>query len=152
MIIYFDIDNTIANLKHRLHFLDDKNYDKFYAAENIEEDGDMEFGRYLLESLCRGNWDDVYFVTGRPEGTRPATRRWLIRHGYPDRHLLMRPDNDWRPAAQVKVDLIKMADVGEKAIFVDDDPRNVRAIEEAFDNIHGIISGTGRLTALTKEV
>lgn len=152
MIIYCDIDNTIANLQHRLHFLDDKNYDKFYAAENIEEDGDMEFGRYLLESLSRGNWDDVYFVTGRPERTRPATRRWLIRHGYPDRHLLMRQDNDWRPAAQVKVDLIKMTDVGEKGIFVDDDPRNVRAIEEAFDHIHGLISGTGRLTELTKEV
>ena len=151
MIIYCDIDNTIANLKHRLHYLNNKDYDKFYAAENIEADGDMDYGRYILESLCRGHWEDVWFVTGRPERTRPATRRWLIRHGYPADHILMRRDHDWRKAYEVKVDLLKLTDCGEKAIFIDDDPRNVQAVEDAFKNIHGIISGSGRLDKI-KEV
>ena len=77
-----DIDGTLADLKHRLHFIeaDKKDWDGFFDAC----DGDEPIQNVIntvRDLAYAGN--EFMYVTGRPERVRMKTRQWLLKHGLP---------------------------------------------------------------------
>ena len=132
----FDIDGVVADVRHRLVHVRSKpkDWDAFFAA--APEDPPHEEGLALARRLAEDH--ELVFLTGRPERTREDTVAWLERHGLGGHRLIMRSERDRRPAAQVKVRLLRdLARRREVAVVVDDDPLVVAASDEAgFNTMH----------------
>jgi hypothetical protein len=125
-----DIDGVVADVRHRLHHITGrrKDWDGFFAAATADPPHDE--GLAVVTELTGGH--DVVFLTGRPERCRADTQGWLDAHGLGDHRLVMRPEGDRRPAAQVKVEQLRRLAAGRAvAIVVDDDQRVVAAMTQA---------------------
>lgn len=175
MIILCDIDGVLANCQHRLNYLRERDYDRFYGIE-MTNDATIDSGIKLLRALKAFDRNPkVFFITGRPERTRSITKLWVENcAGFTistKGHLIMRKDGDHRPSPAVKVEQIKSvldpdlpapAQVLKTAVnafaallggdeppediyFIDDDPENTKAVCKAFPAVTGITFGTGRL-------
>jgi hypothetical protein len=125
-----DIDGVVADVRHRLHHLDGrrKDWDAFFAA--AADDPPHLEGVNLVHKLAADH--DVLFLTGRPERLRRTTTAWLERHGLGGHRLAMRPPNDRRPAAQVKLRRLREEERRQPiAVVVDDDLKVVAAVQGA---------------------
>jgi hypothetical protein len=122
-----DIDGVVADVRHRLRFLDQrpKDWDGFFAA--AEHDLPLETGIRRVMELTEGH--DVVWLTGRPERLRKVTTAWLGSHGLPSGPMHMRGNRDRRPARTFKLGQIrKLAAEGIVAVIIDDDPAVVAAL------------------------
>ena len=125
-----DIDGVLADVRHRLHHVEQrpKDWGAFFAA--AVDDPPLEQGLEVareLAAVC-----DIVYLSGRPEFCRDDTLRWLARHGLPDGDLWLRPRNDRRPARLVKVELLdRLARTKPVTVLVDDDPMVCAAAREA---------------------
>ena len=116
----FDIDGTLANLDHRLHYIQKtpKDWDAFY------EDCDRDT---LIEPIARIAWNlahqPIAYVTGRSEQVREKTIWWLNQQTLwmPNglSKLYMRQIGDHRPDHIVKPELIAPFKDQITAIFED---------------------------------
>lgn len=100
MIYIFDIDGTIADATHRLHFIQDhvpRKWDEFFA-ETINDAPKYEILTVMQALEAVGH--TIWLWSARPERTRDATIDWLKRHDvFMNRlavDLRMRPDDDRR--------------------------------------------------------
>ncbi|GAA3255323.1 hypothetical protein GCM10010532_104660 [Dactylosporangium siamense] len=125
----FDIDGVVADVRHRLKYLDKrpKDWARFFAA--ADRDPVLPEG---VELALRNAAEHVLvWVTGRPEHLRPATDAWLRRAGLPAELLFMRPSTDRRPAKDFKAGLLsRLARESSIAIVVDDDPEVVTKLRK----------------------
>jgi hypothetical protein len=121
-IVVFDIDGVVADVRHRLHFVESrpKRWAKFFAAAG--EDLLLVEGAALLRSML--DTHDVRYLTGRPERLRSVTQRWLDGYGLPSSPVAMRPDHDRRPSRVFKRERLRqwMAEGPGIDLVVDDDP------------------------------
>lgn len=116
-----DVDGVVADVRHRLQFLRAMpgDWDAFFAA--APQDPPLSEGVELVCRLARDH--EVVWLTGRPERSRDATWRWLREQALPEGRLLMRPDDDRRPARVFKqAELRKLGAGRQVAVVVDDDP------------------------------
>ncbi|WP_030734641.1 nucleotidase [Streptomyces griseus] len=126
----FDLDGTLADTAHRQHFLEGPRRDwaGFFAA--APDDPPLAQGvRMVLASAeeCR-----IVYLTGRPERCRRDTVRWLDRQGLPQGELLMRHNDDRRPARRTKLDVLKRLGRSRLVrVLVDDDELVCDAAEVA---------------------
>jgi phosphoglycolate phosphatase-like HAD superfamily hydrolase len=123
-----DIDGTLSDTRHRLHHLRTprRDWEAFFAA--AAADGVHPEGVAVVAEL-RARGLEIVYLTGRPERLREMTRAWLLRHGFPDVRLLMRPDGDRRAATAVKIAALRdLARDREIALLVDDDPRVLASV------------------------
>ena len=105
----FDMDGTLANCDHRLHFIKGegkKNWKGFYAGMRYDEEIEP------IARLCRHLLmlsKDVRVVTGRPENTRYDTLEWLKAHRIHIRpyRVYMRKEGDYREDFKVKEEIVK---------------------------------------------
>jgi hypothetical protein len=75
---------------------------------------------------------EIVFVTGRPGRLRDETVAWLEAFGLDKHRLVMRPQGDRRPAAQVKRELVAALARGRDiGIVVDDDAFVLDALPDA---------------------
>lgn len=90
--IIFDLDGTLSNCTHRMHFVEKstKDFDSFYSA--MEEDTLVEPVRDMLMIYYSSNYR-VIILTGRPECYREITETWLKKYEIPFFKLYMRPNN-----------------------------------------------------------
>ncbi|NYI07686.1 phosphatase domain-containing protein [Allostreptomyces psammosilenae] len=126
----FDLDGTLADVRHRLHFLEQrpKDWDGFFAA--AVDDPPLAHGVEL--ALASAAECEVVYVTGRPERCRTDTLDWLTRHGLPVGQLVMRRGGDRRPARVTKPELLlRLARRRTVAVVVDDDELVCDAYERA---------------------
>lgn len=155
MVIFMDIDGVLADCSHRLRFLENKNYEAFYSPEGMMIDQPIRIGLDLLEMFL-GNWEvEVYLLTGRPYRTEEVTKKWLKQYlpEFDCPPILMRKDHDYRDSGVVKAEIIKrslndknsVCYGADEVLFIDDDPENVKAVEEACGKVQGIIFGSSRL-------
>ena len=119
--IICDIDGTIANLQHRLHFIKNPDgtkkkkpdWDAFHLAcvDDTPYDDVIE----VLRSLVVGhNNREVYFFSGRNSSVRKETWRWLAAHvkatvmpsGFSPKQLQMRSTGDRRPDTVIKLEMM----------------------------------------------
>lgn len=135
--IIFDIDGVLADCSHRLKYIkgEKKDYDKFYSAEEIWQDEIIPAGGWMFDFIYewvrqRKEHFQIVFLTGRNQSREIATKAWLMEvfsqlitekiYGMSSK-IFMRPKNDWRPAHEVKEDLIKKHIGFENILFAFDD-------------------------------
>ncbi|MDX6255035.1 MAG: hypothetical protein QOJ11_1369 [Frankiales bacterium] len=129
-IAVLDIDGVLADVRHRLHHLEQrpKSWPGFFAAAGSDQL--LAEGAAVAHRLAQAH--EVVYLTGRPEHCRHDTQRWLSSHGLPEGVLLMRRENDRRPARQAKLaHLRSLSRRGTVAILVDDDPEVIDAATAA---------------------
>ena len=126
----FDLDGTLAETGHRQHFLErqPRDWSGFFAASG--QDLPLDEGvRLALEAAVTC---EVVYLTGRPERCRRDTLKWLVRHGLPAGRLLMRGNDDRRPARTTKLEALRgLGRSREVHMLVDDDELVCDAAERA---------------------
>lgn len=102
--IVVDLDGTLCDCSHRVHWAQAKQWDEFHAG--IPEDKPHD-DVVALVSLASQNYE-VLVCTGRNESHRKATIEWLRNHGLEEvvTDVLMRPDNDRSPDHELKIRLV----------------------------------------------
>ncbi|GAA2259591.1 hypothetical protein GCM10010145_32930 [Streptomyces ruber] len=116
----FDLDNTLADTAHRQHHLErrPRNWDAFFAA--APHDPPLAEGVALAHEAAREC--EVLYLTGRPERCRRDTLDWLTAHGLPEGRVLMRRNDDRRPARRTKLEILqRLARTRAVRVLVDDD-------------------------------
>ena len=147
-VVIVDIDGTIANTDHRLHFMKGpkKNWPGFFGAMDKDEPNDwcLEIVRSLIGA---GRYNKIIFCSGRPDNYREITENWLwrecdlVNQEYLDEaesddekwghdtyeHLFMRPFNDSRKDDLIKEIILDFEILarGYKPIFAIDDRTQV---------------------------
>jgi len=128
MNIIFDIDGTLMDIEHRRHFVSGSKKDWKSFVANIKYDIPNEPVASVMSDLNTYN-NAIFFLTGRSEAQRELTINQIERCGYEhqnqcadlipkddyerlyysgghyDQILLMRPDDDYRPDAELKSEL-----------------------------------------------
>lgn len=107
MIYLCDIDGTVADCSHRLHFIQNKpkNWPAFYAA--CKDDAPIPSVIEVINAL--GRHHSIMFSTGRSEECKAATKTWLTSVvKFPWWHnLYMRKQGDYREDFIVKAELLE---------------------------------------------
>jgi hypothetical protein len=149
MIVFIDIDGTIADASARLPFVmgpGKKNWDAFHDPGLVAADPPITAAREALDAIFTDT--DLFtpiIMTGRPARLRSVTEEWLVKHfnidttaavGHQPLHsrpareaapLLMRPDKDYSSSVEYKRrQLSETLDCypNDLAMFIDDDLRN----------------------------
>lgn len=128
--IICDIDGTIANCKHRQHFLADgnKNWKAFFDEMGLDTPI-KETIDYIQKQHDSGI--DIILVSGRPDSYKKTTMLWLDVHKVPYKTLIMRRSGDNRPDEDVKRDILNQYFKRDKIVHViDDRPKVIRMWKE----------------------
>jgi FMN phosphatase YigB (HAD superfamily) len=106
MIYIFDIDGTLADLSHRLHFItgEKKDWTGFFA--DCESDAPIPEVIQVARSLGHYNKHKIVMITGRSDEIRDKTIIWLLDHNVPCDGLYMRKKGDHREDCVVKAELL----------------------------------------------
>jgi hypothetical protein len=129
-IAVVDIDGVVADVRHRLRFLErrPKDWGRFFRA--APQDPVLEVGRETVQRLAEVC--DIVYLSGRPEHCREDTEEWFARHGLPQGRLLLRRGGDFRPAKDVKVEALRrLSRHAPVTVLVDDDPAVLDAARAA---------------------
>lgn len=102
-----DLDGTLSNSKHREHLAQSKQWEAFHEAS--KDDPVNEDVAYLISSLANFSTASIIILTGRNEKYRTQTVDWLNKNRLLPiiEDLIMRPNDDWRPDAELKPALLK---------------------------------------------
>jgi len=120
MFYVFDLDGTLADLTHRKHFLETKDWRSFFAA--VGDDKPIWSVIELLQSLAMAdNYIEIW--SGRSDECRAATEAWILEHVGFLPLVLMRTAGDKRPDDEVKRDFLRMSQ--QPDIIFDDRDRVV---------------------------
>ncbi|WP_433294270.1 hypothetical protein ACQPZQ_09850 [Pseudonocardia sp. CA-142604] len=124
----FDIDGVLADVRHRLHHLEARPQRWEHFFQSADRDPLLVEGAERVRAALAAH--DVLYLTGRPERTRRLTEDWLVRHELPVEPLVMRADDDRRPARWVKREVLrKLSTVRSVVSVLDDDPAVVSLLE-----------------------
>jgi hypothetical protein len=120
-----DIDGVVADVRHRLHHLDDRRRDwsAFFAAAGA--DPVLVQGAHLVAELATEH--EIVWLSGRPDWLTRITRTWLADHALPSGELHLRRSGDHRPARVYKLDALAHLRPRGIAAVIDDDPEVVDA-------------------------
>lgn len=124
--IIFDIDGTLADIKHRRPFLEQEKPD--WAAFNDAMGDDTP--NTPIVTLYRTLWDsgqyDIILTSGRSESDRKITEQWLAWNDIPFGRLEMRKDKDNRADYIIKQEIFDMLlSEGKEILFAVDDRQQV---------------------------
>lgn len=122
----FDLDGTLANIEHRLHFIqgDEKDWNGFYAA--CTSDKPIPEMIRLFRDLRNLNDDnqEMVVLTGRSDAVRQETGIWLSDNKIHETRLVMRKTRDYRPDHIIKEEWLKQYGAGN-IICVFEDRKSV---------------------------
>jgi hypothetical protein len=119
-IAVIDIDGVLADVRHRLKYLDrrPKDWGRFFRA--APQDPPLEVGLETVRRLAEVY--EIVYLSGRPEHCRRDTEAWFLQHDVPRGELHLRPRNDHRPAQDVKLGVLRRLEQrAPVAVLVDDD-------------------------------
>ncbi len=121
--IICDIDGTIADVRHRLHFIQNPDgtkkakpdWDAFHAA--CVDDKPFKDVMEIVDTFRTGSCGcgygprALYFLSGRNDTVREQTVQWLEKHFDMDfefyKALVMRKANDRRPDSVIKLEMVR---------------------------------------------
>ena len=120
-VIICDVDGTIADVRHRLHYIQNEDgskkakpdWDAFHAA--CVDDTPFRDVIRVVDTLRMGTCGcgygrlDLYFLSGRNDVVREQTEGWLEDVGDFGNYagLLMRKAGDRRPDMQIKLEMMR---------------------------------------------
>lgn len=116
MNVIVDIDGTIADCRHRRHFIHDperkqfvhdtkkKDWPAFFEA--MKDDAVIEPVVILVKKLMECEHIEIRLVTGRPSNYRSLTEKWLQDNDIYYHELYMRNEGDFRQDYIVKEEIL----------------------------------------------
>ena len=124
--VIFDIDGTLADIRHRREYLDSDRPD----WRRFNEAMGADTPNAAIVSLYKTLWDSGHYkievVTGRNERFRAVTENWFSWNEIPFATITMRPDNDFRPDNELKQDILNgLLAKGHDIAFAVDDRQQV---------------------------
>jgi FMN phosphatase YigB (HAD superfamily) len=120
-VVICDLDGTLADINHRLHCLDEKDWAGFWAA--VPQDTPNQWCVDLLYGMELLGYE-VIFVSGRNEVARADTEKWLTDLEL-NRTLYMRYKDDRRPDYVVKKEIYRKYLADREVVFVVEDRTQV---------------------------
>lgn len=144
MLICFDIDGTLADLSHRVHFWREspKNWNMF-KSEMVNDTPIEQICKIARMMHTEGH--TVILCSGRSEDTRGWTEQWMHKHFILYDKLYMRAEKDYRGDDIIKLELLNriVVDFGRKPdIVFDDRPRVVKMWRENGVFVADVYQGT----------
>lgn len=128
-VVLCDIDGTIADLTHRLHYVKGGNRDWGSFFDSVGGDGFRKDVWDRVVADAEANDACVIFLSGRSDVCRRETEMWLMENCHEDIDYpitLMRRDRDRRPDTEVKKEMFERHFGGYNVVRVyDDRPRLV---------------------------
>jgi hypothetical protein len=122
----FDIDGTLANIKHRRTYLSKSPPDWKSFNDEMGDDTPNESVVSLYRSLWHANSYELILVSGRNERSRSLTEQWLAWNEIPFSRLLLRADHDFRADHVIKEELLDLLlTEGKEIAFTVDDRQQV---------------------------
>lgn len=118
MFVVFDLDGTLADTRHREHFLqrEKKDWRGFYAACD-KDDPYHSIIRVLQALYVTGS--EVEIWTGRSGEVADKTAKWLHEHGLGLIPVKMRDEGDHRPDTVLKAEWLNNASRKPALVFED---------------------------------
>lgn len=98
--VLVDLDGTLCNIDHRLHFVKNGKKDWKSFFENMNKDTVNDWCRDVMIGMA--TWDKIVLCSGRPDNWRQITSNWLEENQIEHNELFMRPRNDSREDSLVK--------------------------------------------------
>lgn len=139
MLIFADIDGTHFNNEHRFEAIpSDKtrteNWHEFNALHIY--DRPIEYRIRYLRLLALGH--EVVYLTRRTETFHDSTRAQLKMHGCPSGSIVMRAENEHRPSAEFKLEVIGrwLRGLSDEFILIDDDRFVCEAVAARYPRAH----------------
>jgi predicted kinase len=131
-VVLCDIDGTIADTKHRLHFVesDPKDWKGFFGNMHLDPVR-KDVQDILIQHYNEGK--TIIFLSARPDNYKDVTLKWLedkyLTFAYT---LIMRPSNDKRPDTEVKRKMLEDHFPDQSVIhsIIDDRPSVIRLWKE----------------------
>ena len=127
MQVVFDLDGTLADLTHRLHFIDKKqsrpDWDAFHKACVFDEPINRVI-QVFWAMQDAGHTVEIW--SGRSDAVRKETEEWLVRHRLYPSALLMRSAGDFTPDDQLKESWIGAIGAPVPDLVFDDRDRVVK--------------------------
>lgn len=139
MLVICDIDGTLFNNEHRAEFIPtDKSHADNWRRFNEMHiyDQPIHYRLQFLRLLAIMPSVRIVYLTGRSNEFRDETQSCLNLVGAPTGELHMRPSTDHRPAAEVRLEVIKRIAGDERIALIDDDMSVCRAVAESFPTAH----------------
>lgn len=125
-IIVCDLDGTLCNIDHRLHYVkrDNPDWDSFFKA--CVDDTPNQWCIDLINAMYAQGEYEVAIVSGRSNIVENETREWL-RDNLGDDYdtLFMRSEGDHRPDHELKADFYEQHLKDRDILFVVDDRKQV---------------------------
>ena len=118
MIYIFDIDGTLADLSHRLHFIqgEKKDWAGFFAG--CEEDEPISEVIQVVRALAHYGCHKIIMITGRSDEIKGKTLTWLVENNVPCDKLYMRKAGDHREDSIVKSELLDEVLAGVQLSYI----------------------------------
>lgn len=118
-----DLDGTLFNIDHRLHYLTEKDWAGFFAA--VPDDTPNAWCVTLMRALARDG-HEIIFVSGRNESARADTEEWMRKLMLDQHQLVMRPEKSRMPDFELKEAFYEQYIKGKKDVmFVVEDRKQV---------------------------
>ncbi len=130
--IIVDIDGTLADLTHRLHYVQDSQRDWKAFFDAMPDDAPIEPIIWLANTFYDAG-NPVILCSGRPETHRLQTEEWLAKHQVRYNVLHMRAAGDFRKDHVVKkqmLEYIRAEGLYDVRLCVDDRPSIIRMWRE----------------------
>jgi len=129
-VVVFDVDGVLADVRHRLKHVErkPKDWPAFFAA--MPGDAPLPEGIALAQRHAAAG-DAIVYLTGRNEAYRRTTLAWFAQHGLPEGRLVMRRDDDRRPARLFKPQALARIARGAQVVAVVDDDEAVVSVLRA---------------------
>ena len=101
-IYIFDLDGTIADIRHRLNYITgpEKDWDSFFKA--CVKDRVYKDIAFIIKDLVKANDTEIWIVSGRSSKVAKETIDWLNKHWIFFSKLFMRTEGDHRSDADLK--------------------------------------------------
>lgn len=133
-IVICDIDGTIANIKHRLHFLEDKENKDWKGFFNGVLQDKFRHDVWERVSALANEGYSIFLVSARPEQCRQDTHIWLAENDIVEGRdyvtLFMRGVSDRRDDTEVKQDILELFQEQKIIKVFDDRPKVIRMWRE----------------------
>lgn len=124
-IVLVDIDGTVADIRHRLHFIENKpkNWKGFF--DEVLDDKPIE--EIIDVILTLSTKYEIVFCTGRKEATRAKTEDWIKRYFGEEFKftLLMRKNNDFRSDVITKPEILLNSGIKPEEVVIAFEDRTV---------------------------
>ena len=133
-IVIFDLDGTLANIDHRLHFINQKTKDWSGFSKACTADLPKKAVIQTAKALYQFG-HPLWILSGRSALVEKETIAWLKQYDIPYNKLLMRPINNFTPDYVLKYEWISAYNLKSRTLCVYDDRQSVVDMwrEEGFE-------------------